>query len=208
MSGPMFAPEDEFLALIHSARVSSQTRHALLARGAPDDPAYSPVWLSPAQLDTLRAVVARVLPQPPPAIDIAARIDAGLGRGDGWRFAALPVDADAYRAGLNTIEAVSTERHASGFGALSAPQQDAILRDAADAGLAGDLDPAQTRLWFEDVRGDATRIYVAHPRTMSRIGYGGFAYGGDGPDKTGFVRIAAGERDDWEPMRAGPRAAS
>ncbi len=36
------------------------------------------------------------------------------------------------------------------------------------------------RLWFEDVRAQAARLYVAHPATLARMGYSGIGYGGDG----------------------------
>ncbi len=56
------------------------------------------------------------------------------------------------------------------------------------------------RLWFADLRSDAVRLYVAHPATLARMGYGGIAYGGDEARKPGFVRIGAGEREAWEPL--------
>jgi len=35
---------------------------------------------------------------------------------------------------------------------------------------------------------------------MARIGFDGFANGGDGPRKQGFERLAANEREPWEPL--------
>ena len=54
--------------------------------------------------------------------------------------------------------------------------------------------------WFEDLRADLVRLWVAHPATMARIGFDGFANGGDGTRKQGFERLAAGERESWEPL--------
>ena len=96
------ARESEYRALLASGRVSRATRAALESRDRPDDPAYAPVALDAAALRTLRAMVDRVIPQRGALhIDLAARIDAQLdsANGDGWRFARLPADADAYRAG-------------------------------------------------------------------------------------------------------------
>ena len=56
------------------------------------------------------------------------------------------------------------------------------------------------RLWFEDLSADAVRAYVAHPRTLARLGFSGIANGGDQPRKQGFVRLGAGEREAWEPV--------
>lgn len=180
---------DDYLALIHSDRVSAKTREALLERAEPDDADYAPRALDAAGLAALRAVLARVLPQD--RIDIAARLDKALaaGKGDGWRFAALAPDAQAYRDALASL---------SEFTALDPAAQDAALV-ALQSGERGD----DMKLWFEDLRGRATMIYTSHPSTFARMGYSGIAYGGDGPDRPGFVAIAAGEREGWEPVAQG-----
>jgi pimeloyl-ACP methyl ester carboxylesterase len=190
------AREAAYRQLIDSNRVTPQTRAALLAR-QPDDPAYRPAALTPGQFAVLRAVVDRVVPQQG-GIDLAARIDGALqaGEGDGWRFARLPPDAAAYRAGLETLDAAARGRHGCGFAALYAGDQEGLLAAvAAGDGPAGALDPAQMRFWFEDVRADAVRHYVGHPATLARMGYSGIGYGDDG-----FARVGAGERDAWEPV--------
>ena len=193
----------DYRRLIDSGRVSSRTRALLLARAEPDAAEYAPRVVSPAQLAVLRAIVDRVTPQPGPgAIDLAARIDAGLGGlGDGWRFADLPPDTDAYRAGLDTMEAWAQARHGRGFAGLEGGEQDAMLRAVADGEApGGELSPAQLRMWFEDLRAEAVRLYVAHPATLAGMGYSGIGYGGDGPGKPGFARVGAGEREAWEPV--------
>ena len=196
---------EPYWALLHSDRVSSRTRAVLLARLTPDQPAAGPAALTAAQLATLRALMMRVLPQAVGReIDLALQIDAALatGSGDGWRFADLPSDPDAYRAGLQSLDVAAG---ASGYAALDAASQDALLEQAAAgtfpvAAAAGLLNPAQMRLWFEDVRSDTVRLYVAHPATLARIGYSGIAYGGDGPRKSGFVDFGIGRREPWEPL--------
>ncbi len=203
LAAPPSIPDD-YRALIGSARVSTGTRDALLSRAAPDNPAYVPACLSVEQFGTLRALVDRVVPQERPgeepgSIDLAARLDAALaaGPGDGWRFAGLPPDAEAWRAGLQTLAAL-------GFPGSDPDGQDALLGRVAagEAAAAGEglLTAGQMRMWFEDVCADAVRLYVAHPATLARMGYGGIGYGGDGPGKPGFVRLGAGEREAWEPV--------
>ncbi len=186
-------PIDEaYRALIDSSRVSTGTRAALMPRAAPDDPDYAPATLSAGQLGTLRAVLDRVLPQPGPGrIDLAARIDAAFdGPGEGWRFDALPPAKQAWRAGLDALD---------GFVRLDPAAQDALLSQAAAGHAAGALSADQMRMWFEDLRAQAARLYVAHPATLARMGYSGIGYGGDGEPKPGFVRIGIGEREPWEP---------
>ena len=196
-----------YLSLIESDRVSRRTRSLLMARAAPDDPSYQPGALSAGQLATLRAVIRRVVPQTGFTIDLAARIDAGLATaaGDGWRFATLPPDTAAYRAGLDTLDAASTPD----FAAMDAAAQDDLLTRVAAGELAmsgtGLLDAQQMQFWFEDVRADAVRLYVAHPATLGRMGYSGIAYGGDGAGKPGFQHVGAGEREAWEPLAEGAR---
>ncbi len=182
----------EYGALIRSDRVSDETRAALLARAAPDDGHYAPRTLDPAAYATLRAVLARVLPQD--RVDLAQRLDTALADpvDDGWRFAILPSDADACRDACAAL---------AGFEGLDVAAQDAAL----DAIAAGERGPMLDK-WFEDLRGRATMIYVSHPSTFARMGYSGIAYGGADPASQGFHALGAGEREPWEPVGVGDAA--
>ena len=190
--GPVI-PED-FVRLIASARVSRRMRAALAVRALADDAEYDPRVLSSLQLQTLRAMADRVVPRTGPAIDLAARIDAQLtqGKGDGWRFADMPPDREAYAMALDGL---------AGFGALAESDQQATLTRLAEGEFElAALSEEQMKRWFEDLCADLVRIWVAHPATMARIGFDGFANGGDGTRKQGFERLAAGERESWEPL--------
>ena len=194
--------DPSYRALIASDRVSSRTRALLLARAEPDDPSYRPRAIGDDQLSTLRAVLDRVLPQHGAAIDLAARIDANLAKGvsDGWRFAALPSDTDAYQAALRTLDAAA----GGAFTKLDATGQDDLLGRMAEGSLEimepGLLSASQLKMWFEDLRSDAVRLYVSHPATLSRMGYSGIGYGGDGEPKIGFHLFGIGKREAWEPL--------
>jgi pimeloyl-ACP methyl ester carboxylesterase len=200
--------------LIASNRVSSVTRQALLARDKPDDPAYEPAAFDAQAFTILRAVLDRVVPQvASERIDIAARIDQQLnvGTGDGWRFANLPPDAEACRAGLYTLSEEALREHGRDFHEIDGWQQDEMLTriTAGRLGSTGEdstpparLTAKQMRAWFEDLRADAVKAYMGHPATLARMGYSGIAYGGDGEPKSGFVRIGIGEREAWEPVCA------
>lgn len=182
-------------ALIASPRTSSRTRGILARRALADDPAYAPRALTREQLRTLRAVADRVVPQGLPAIDLAARLDAQLARGDGdgWRHADLPADAEAYSRALEGLH---------GLHELEPEVQDDHLRRIAASGFApadAGLTAAQFASWFEDACADLTRLWLAHPASSARIGFDGFATGGDGPRKTGFRVLSAGRREAWEP---------
>ena len=198
--GPATPPA--YAHVVASDRVSRRMRAALARRALADDPGYAPKALTAQQLETLRVVAGRVVPQMPPAIDLAARVDAALadGAGDGWRFAGLPEDRVAYARALDGL--------GSAFAASDGDAQDACLgavaagvfEPAADDPSAQVLSSAQMTLWFEDARSDLVRQWVAHPATMAAIGFDGFANGGDGSRKQGFARLAAGEHEAWEPM--------
>ncbi len=168
---------------------------AILANRAIADPvAATPKALSPSQLQTLRAIARCVIPQTGPEIDLANRLDAQLfaGKSDGWRHAEMPSDLDAYRRALDAL---------AGFENLSHQAQVERLRLVAqgDDGAAV-WSPDKMRLWFQDACADLVRLWVTHPATMARIGFDGFANGGDGLRKQGFERLAAGERESWEPL--------
>jgi hypothetical protein len=188
---------------IASARTSTRVRALLAQRLLADDPGYAPRALSVAQLATLRAVADRVVPQDDSRsagrIDLAARVDAQLadGLGDGWRNAALPADPVAYALGLDALAHLAP---------LAAAEQDALLTAVADgSGPAGALAPEQLSAWFEDCRVDLVRQWLAHPASLARVGYDGYASGGDTLPLTGFRSLGADQRDDWEPTTRSPR---
>ncbi|WP_375465881.1 alpha/beta hydrolase [uncultured Methylobacterium sp.] len=204
-----------YRGLIESDRVNSRLRGALHDRAKPDDPGYRPRALDAVELAILRAVIDRVLPQPGDArIDIAARIDARLasGAGDGWRFAALPPDAQAYRAALRSLDAVASAALGHPFLALDGARQDGVLTAVEAGTLPGEgsrpLDAEQMTFWFEDLRGDVVRTYLAHPAALARLGFSGIGAGGDGVPTVGFGhvglgQVGLGEREAWEPVAAG-----
>ena len=199
------AVPEAFCRVIASVRVSRRMRAALAVRALADDPGYRPRVLSTMQLQTLRTVAARVVPQTGCSIDLAARLDAQLaaGKGDGWRFADMPSDREAYAQALDDL---------AGFGALREHEQNALLTRVAAGEFVVLLDPGddhrngpalsaeQMKHWFEDLRADLVRLWLSHPATLARIGFDGFANGGDGERKQGFERLAADEREAWEPL--------
>ena len=182
--------------LIRSARVSEQTREVLLSRMAADDPGYEPRALTSQELDTLRSVMGRVVPQSMGVaeIDLAARLDKKLAeaKGNGWRYASLPRDFEAYQIGLGMLDEFAMKLSAVPFARLQAAAQDSLLEAIATGRLRSEK--LDLERWFEDVRADATQIYVSHPRTLARMGYSGIA-----DDPKGFVQIGMGEREAWEP---------
>lgn len=188
---------DGFAQLLGSERVSARTRAAILERTRPlSDDASG--W-SAEQLDMVAALIAQVLPDAGADRALARRVGIAVhGEGDGWRFAALPADPLAWSYGLATLNALT-----GGFAALSfAEQQDWLTRiDAGGVGVvdtADCLSPTQMTLWFQDVRAEIARQWIATPAAMAALGYDGFAVGGDGPRKQGYSRTAADDLEHWQ----------
>lgn len=180
--------------LIASDRVDPEVRGLLAQRAVPDDPAYTPVVVDAADLALLRGLADVLVPQhPSPPIDLAARLDAqyARGEGDGWRFAELPPDPEALRAGLATLRPLWPADPA---------QQEALVGRLVAAGEPGTVpfDADELAAWLEDVRVDLVRLWLAHPASMARVGYDGFATGGVVIPLRGFDAPAS-RREEWEP---------
>lgn len=207
-SAPTVPPD--YAALIASDRVNSRLRGALAERAQAPDPAYEPKALDAVELAILRAVFGRLVPVP--GLDLAARLDQRIakGGGDGWRFAALPTDAFAYREALRTLDAAAHAARSHPFVALDGAEQDALLTLAqrgellVPGALGGRLDADAMRFWFEDARADAVRLYIAHPAALSRMGFSGIGAGGDGTaplagNLPGFHQTGLDAPEPWEP---------
>ena len=199
------APGSGFDETLQSQLVSPKTHAVMEARLAHShDWNHKPTAFSAAEFRTLRALAERVVPNA--GFDLAAQLDEqiALAAGDGWRFAALPPDAEAWHRGLLSLDLAAERAHGVRFVALYAGQQDALLTQAAEEklgrGLLGALrlgesadafTAAEMRLWFSEVRSDCTRLYMGNPRTMNRIGYTGFA------DDLGFTQIQLGQQEEF-----------
>lgn len=189
-----------FIDLLNLARVQPRMRATLLARhhGPPRD---APRALSDAQRAILAALVARVLAldDAAQAADLAHRLDVGLATqgGDGWRFAELPADAQAWALGLDALDAL-----ADGWCARDATTQDAWLerlaRGEAEPGPHSGLDGAQLARWFEDMRAETARTWASLPATMAALGYDGFATGSVEGAGEGYALAGADQREPWQ----------
>ncbi|GAA3933955.1 gluconate 2-dehydrogenase subunit 3 family protein [Hymenobacter algoricola] len=189
-------PAGTVRALLPTDLVTPATRAALEARLLA--PPYEPQFFEPETYALLRAVAARLLPQPDRAapIELAPAIDRRLlqGGSDGWRYDALPPDREAFRLGLGGIRQSARALFQQEFEALRPDDQDAVLR-AVQAGTApGEawqaVPPAR---FFEELLAELTENYYAHPLAQEEIGYVGMA------DVPGWTRIGLNEREDREP---------
>ncbi len=190
-----------FVELLGSDRVSRRARAAMLERTRPVSD--GDLRWSDAGRATVEALIAHILPDQASPRDLARRVEAAVvrGPGDGWRFADLPPDDEAWRRGLATLDAL-----AGGFAEQDHATQALWLERiaAGDGCAAGDerlLSPERMALWFQDVRAEVVRQWAALPSTMAAIGYDGFAVGGDGPRKQGYRRTGANDVEAWQTDR-------
>ena len=157
---------------------------------------------------TLQAVCARIMPQPAdgPQIPLPAYVDAKITdkHEDGYRYAELPHQGEAWRRGLAALDQEAQEAHGGRFHTLPPDAQDDLLRRMQQ----GELTSAAwggmpCKPFFEHrVIADITHAYYAHPIAWSEIGFGGPA------SPRGYVRMGLNRRDPWEAAEAHPGEAA
>ncbi len=150
---------------------------------------------------TMRAVVARILPQDDRVesrrVDLLSGIDERLyeNRIEGYRYADMPSDQEAYRIAAAAFERMAQEIYGQPFHSLETLSQENILRSVHDAKPLGAHDIWSQlnieRLWVLLVS-DCCSVYYAHPYVWDEIGFGGPAY------PRGYMRLEEGEPEPWE----------
>lgn len=151
---------------------------------------------------TLKAVCDRIMPQPsdPRPVPLAAYVDQKMADGlqDGYRYAELPPQGQAWRTGLKALDQTARDMIGAPFHKASPDQQDTLLRRMQNGDLTGDVwDGMPSRLFFEHrVLPDITHAYYAHPIAWNEIGFGGPA------SPRGYVRMGLNRRDPLEAIEA------
>jgi hypothetical protein len=155
-------------------------------------------FLSEEQWALLEAIAARLVPQDDrdEPIPIVPWIDDMLheNRAPGYRYADMPPMRDAWRQGLDAIQAESRERHSALFVALSGADQDSLLRGIQGGEVqAEEWRSLPAKRFFKSLLlKEVVSVYYAHPAAWSEIGFGGPA------SPRGYVRLGFDERDPWE----------
>ena len=195
-------PGYDVLAKRDTPSWNDATRAAVDRRlAAPREPRY----FAADAFRTLEAVCARILPQPADRADpipLAALVDGKMaeGRLDGYRYAELPPQGEAWTTGLAALDRDAQERHVRSFHALAAADQDALLQAMQDGRLGGEhwrgMPPKA--FFSKRVVHDIATAYYGHPTAWSEIGFGGPA------SPRGYVRLDANRRDPWEAAEAKP----
>lgn len=208
MSPPPDRPET-----LDSDHLSARTRAILTSRlSAPETQPRTLSLQAYAVLDALLPVLLPLDEILPPGTDInmTARIDAALsGPRDGWRFANLPPDAEAWEAALLTLDDVAAEQHGIRFIHL-APDLRGALLDAMMTGQLGldrdgRLSIPQMARWAGDLRGEVVDCVMSDPRVQQALGISSSLTGGDTVFQ-GFTEVGPDSREDFEPKATAPLA--
>jgi hypothetical protein len=163
-----------------------------------------PRFLSPELFAVLDAACRRIVPQPSdrPPVPLAAYVDTKLyeRKLDGFRYAQMPEQGEAYRQGLAGLEEAAKAQHACAFTALTQEAQDDILSQAQQDKLSGGAwGGMSSEMFFKHrLMLDTVSAYYAHPTAWSEMGFGGPA------SPRGYVRMKLDRRDPWEAVEAKP----
>lgn len=151
------------------------TAGAVLARLGPPQPIR---YFTPEQHAIAETLCARLLAlEPDCPVSVVAMIDARLAEQetDGWRYADMPEDGEAWRISLAGLKSDAVDRYKTPFPELTADRGDALI------GRVRELAP---RTWYGLPAGHvwslwtryACTAFYSHPFAWNEIGFPGPAY--------------------------------
>jgi hypothetical protein len=167
------------------------TAGVVLERLAPPSPLR---FFSTREEAVGRALVDQLLDQrDEPRVPVLEVIDARLteARTDGWRYADMPDDGQAWRDSLGALDRDATDRYGEGFAELDWARQAERVGAVQRAGEADWHGMRSARVWSLWTRYAASAFY-AHPWAWNEIGFGGPAY------PRGYKNLGLDRREPWE----------
>lgn len=147
-----------------------------------------------------RALVDQLLDQrDEPRVPVLEVIDARLAeeQTDGWHYADMPEDGQAWCDSLHALDEDATERFGEAFPALDWGRQAELIDAVQQAGEADWHGMPAARVWSLWTRYAASAFY-AHPWAWNEIGFGGPAY------PRGYKNLGLDRREPWEVPDAHP----
>lgn len=132
-----------------------------------------------------------------PRVPIVPVIDQRMADGetDGYRFADMPSDREAWQRSLAALDEMARVRHGNGFAEIDDLQRSELITEIAEgrgsdgAGHFGDM-PCE-RVWNLWTRYLVDAFY-RHPWSWNEIGFGGPAY------PRGYKSAGVNKREPWE----------
>ncbi len=141
---------------------------------------------------TVRALVDLLLAQDDePRVPVVEMIDRRLtaGQTDGWRFADMPEDRQAWRRSLVALDQAADHFFGRRFHLVSGTDQGRLVQGIHDSDEWYGFDAGH--LWSLWTRYACTAFY-SHPWAWNEIGFGGPAY------PRGYKNLGVDRREPWE----------
>jgi hypothetical protein len=141
------------------------------------------------------ALIDRLLDSP--GVPVLAMIDARLAAGetDGWRYADMPEDGQAWRDTLAYLDGDAHERFITSFAEASTSEQTELVQAVQDAESWHGMPAAH--VWSLWTRYACTAFY-SHPSAWTEIGFPGPAY------PRGYKNAGVDKREPYEVRDAQP----
>jgi hypothetical protein len=133
----------------------------------------------------------------PAGVPVLEMVDARLAAGetDGWHYADMPEDGQAWRDTLGYLDKDAHDRCGTSFAAAPRHDQAAIIQAVQDASEWHGLNAP--RVWSLWTRYACTALY-SHPHAWSEMGFPGPAY------PRGYKNAGVGKREPFEVGDARP----
>jgi hypothetical protein len=157
---------------------------------------------TPAQEAIATALCDQLLGQADePLVPLAAMIDDRLAgqQTDGWRYADLPEDGQAWRDTLGYLDDDARDKFGRPFAECPAAEQEVIIQAVQDLGPGDWHGLPASRVWSLWTRYACTAFY-SHPAAWDEIGFPGPAY------PRGYKNAGVGKREPFEVADASPAA--
>ncbi len=135
-------------------------------------------FFTPAEEATASALCDRLLGQDRgPKVEVVPQIDARLAEQetDGWRYADMPEDGQAWRDSLRSLDEDSQAACSREFARAPAEDQRAVIQAVQDLGAKDWHGLNAAHVWSLWTRYACTAFY-AHPSAWNEIGFPGPAY--------------------------------
>ena len=132
---------------------------------------------------------------------VTAMIDARLAEAqtDGWRYADMPEDGQAWRDTLAYLDADAQVKYGARFAECRAADQCALIQAVQDPGSGDWHGLPASRVWSLWTRYACTAFY-AHPWAWNEMGFPGPAY------PRGYKNKGVGRREPFEVADGRPAA--
>ena len=166
-------PEKNFIELLDSDFVTDETRRVLRERlNAREIP---PRFFDEREFEILKGICDALAPtEVVPCRFVAGEIDLRLaaGRGNGWRYDALPPDGDAYRTALGELNRIAEELFNDCFTSLENEQRREIFHRLKNGEIKFEFSSDK---FLEEICAEFVELFYSHPLVLEEIGYVGFA---------------------------------